>query len=109
MKHAITKKVGIELADETYLEVEVTARYMRDTNYGADADGNRGMDTGWQVDELDYADPVRADGTPFTAAEREEISDKLLAVTDTWDPVEDEIDYSDERQEYDEDREDRLR
>lgn len=50
---SISKEFEIEMSDETLINVTVTVTGIHEPDYGADADGNRGIDT-WIVDSFNY-------------------------------------------------------
>lgn len=73
----ITKELTIELDDGREFTIEVTATASYDSNYGADADGNRGMGV-WDREDDEFTIPdVDAEGYRLDSVEKEELEKKL--------------------------------
>ncbi len=91
----ITKELKVELKDGREFTIEVTANAEWDSNYGADADGNRGMGV-WERSEDDYTLPeIDSEGYHLDSVETEELETKLQAEIEKqdWDFPEDEKEY----------------
>lgn len=59
------------------VEVEYTVHYYLERGYGADADGNRGVDM-WFIDDWEYSIPEECvDHTKLTPAEKERCRVKI--------------------------------
>jgi hypothetical protein len=86
MKNEMTKELTVELESGKTFEIEVTATGVYDSNYGADADGNRGMAL-WFLDEVAFDLPkTDEDGNILTIDELHELDVKLnkLALDEDW-------------------------
>lgn len=100
-KVTVTKMVEVELEDET-IEIELTVWAYYDANYGADADGNRGIGV-WEVDDYDYEMPE-----DLNDGEKDMVRTQLHKVIDNLDFSEAEAERLTTKAEHDrESREDR--
>lgn len=101
----LTKNETIELSSGRSIDVEITIEAHNESDYGADADGNRGINT-WFIEghSCKYDDDIE-----LTEEEVSELEDKLENIVyenDAWDfdsaSEKDEDDYDDD---YDDDEE----
>jgi hypothetical protein len=60
MSIKIKKELVIELPTNKLITLDVTLYIDHDAHYGADADGNRGVDA-WFIDDIDYKLPTQDD------------------------------------------------
>lgn len=77
MSNRVTKSLTIELNSGKSFEVDVTAVGLYDSNWGADADGNRGMGV-WLLEDLEYDLPDTDDeGLRLTNEEMIELATQV--------------------------------
>ena len=77
MTSRVEKEISVELKSGKIVTVEVTAIGSYDSNYGADADGNRGMGV-WFLDDVEFKIPeVADDGSGLHNLEMKEAEDLL--------------------------------
>ena len=94
MSKELTRGLEVELSDGMPFNVEVTVLGAYDGNYGADADGNRGMPV-WFIDDISFKVPTHdEEGKLLTKEERQELEEKLLVEVDDVDwEFSEEVDY----------------
>lgn len=83
---SLNKAFTVELESGKILTVEVTASGYFESDYGADADGNRGVGM-WFVDDIEYTLPkVDEKGEVLTDEELDELDEVLNEEIDnfTW-------------------------
>lgn len=69
------REVTVETYTGKVVTVDVTIKATFDDNYGADADGNRGVGV-WEIDETTFKVPDKDDdGALLTQAEKEEVDE----------------------------------
>lgn len=62
---------------EKFITIEITVTGHLDRNYGADADGNRGVPV-WFIEDHDYTVPTLCDdGTTLTQADLEQLEEEV--------------------------------
>ncbi len=85
MKSEITKDLTVELDDGREFIILTTAIGIYDSNYGADADGDRGVGV-WIHDDTTFALPEKdSDGYRLDSVELEELENKLNEKIDQTD------------------------
>lgn len=86
----VTKEITVTLKSGKKVTAEYTAVFYYDSNYGADADGNRGMPM-WFLDDCYPAAEIKTDdeGVELSKEEIEEADDLMAQhATDKFDPTE---------------------